>query len=135
MYIDGVVLSLIGRLLGGHGRPRRVRLVFAWANAPRLIDLTLWILLVIFMGVDLLSVGFQPAALRRLTAADGVLLALAAGLILWVSLLWVFGLAAAHRFSPWTALLTLLLARMLVGALTVTFLLVLPVALFWGAAL
>lgn len=135
MYFDGAALTLIGRLIGGHGSPSQVRLVFAWSNAPRLIDLALWIVLLAAYGGPLFSSRLRPARLTQLGPVGGLLLVLATGLMAWIYFLWVVGLAEAHQFSAWSALVTLLLARLIVGALAVTCTLVLPVALFWGAAL
>ncbi len=134
MYFDGVLLSLLGRVFGGQARVSEVAIVFSWANAPRLADLGLWILLALTMGGDVFSSGVNVDSLADPGKWNGWLLVPALLITLWMYLLWSLGLAEAHGYSILSAVATLLLSRLLVGAMTITFVLMLPVALYWGEA-
>lgn len=132
MHLDGALLASIGRPFGGEASARQLRLVFAWANVPRILDLSLWVILIRALGGDLFSVRLRSTTLTHLGAPGVALAVLGAGLLLWIYTLWVMGLCEAHRFSTGSALVTLLLARLIVGALALILVLAIPVALYWG---
>lgn len=112
LLLGGVILRIAGRWLGGRGVTGGVRAALAWAGAPLVAGLPIWVLQLALLP----GASFGGA---RATGATGLLAAVAGAIHIvlwaWAALLAVLGVAEAHRFGPLRGALTWLAAGVLMA--------------------
>jgi hypothetical protein len=114
LILVGVLLRSSGRWLGGHGGSGAVRAALAWAGAPLIAGILLWLVQLILLpqaSFSSLPVAPLPALLALLCGALHV------GLALWSAWLSLVGLATAHGFSVLRAAWSWLLAGLFIAVI------------------
>jgi tetratricopeptide (TPR) repeat protein len=123
LQIGGVLLRTGGWMLGGQGGAGRVRAALAWAAAPLILGLPLWVIQLILLPEATFHTSPDPR--QTLLAAGGGLIQII--LWLWAGWLSLIGLAEAHLSSIARAAAAWVAAALVVVVALLT--------LFGGAAL
>jgi hypothetical protein len=114
LILAGVLLRSSGRWLGGHGGSGAVRAALAWAGAPLIAGILLWLVQLILLpqaSFTSLPVAPLPALLALICGV------LHSGLALWAAWLSLVGLATAHGFSVLRAAWSWVLAGLLIAVI------------------
>lgn len=105
LYIGGWVFRWTGRWFGGRAPATQVRAAIAWANAPMIVALALWIPKLAIFGKELFtSVTPRVDAAPGLTYALYGFTAIEVAIAIWAIVILVKCLGEAHGFSAWKAL-------------------------------
>lgn len=103
----------VGTWIGGKSNFTNIRAAVAWSNAPNIISIAIWVILVGFFGESLFNGQFMQT-----TAAGHQILILSAGVVqfavaIWALIILICGLAEVQGFSRWRALANVFLAFLL----------------------
>ncbi|RUT44463.1 YIP1 family protein [Paenibacillus anaericanus] len=109
-FVIGGLFYWVGKLLGGTGSYRDVRLSLAYAYIPSVITLVTWIPSLILFGKE----NFTSETPRMDSSIGLLIIFLIFGIIefiigIWSVFIFLKCLGEAHRFSAWKALLTFIL--------------------------
>jgi signal peptidase I len=106
LYVSALILSWIGRLLGGGATARQLRAVIAWSTVPAIAG-----------GLIALVITLVLKATGGGAAADAILPWLAIAFGLWSTVVFMLMLARVERFGFWRTVLTYLLNSVAVAFL------------------
>lgn len=106
LYIEGWLLLVVGRWLGGSATGAEVRLAIAWSNLPLVFGVVGWWLLLAVLGM-----GSIPDSSLEILLPAVVLMP-----FLWSVVLLVVGLGTVQRFSLWRAVMSMAGATLLLLA-------------------
>jgi signal peptidase I len=99
LYLSGILLFWVGRMLGGRASPAAMRAVWAWGRAPLAIGFAIWILTLVGLklsgNADVAAPAFQTTV-STLTAIHGAL-------VFWAVIATMLMFARVQRFGFWRA--------------------------------
>ncbi|NGX34987.1 MAG: hypothetical protein K1060chlam1_01353 [Candidatus Anoxychlamydiales bacterium] len=109
--VSSFFIFVTGKWLKGKAKFTEVRSALAWANAPMIVNVVLWILLLIIFREDILK-DFPEGFV--LTKADRVLIFLISlcqlVISIWIIVLYINALAEVQKFSIGRAVLNIVIA-------------------------
>lgn len=114
LYIGGAVLSWLGFFLGGQGSAHDVRVAIAWAWVPQMVVVLLSIIQLAFFNNAITTID-PLTGMPTISPAVSMLSCLQFILSIWFFYIYLQALGAAHRFSAWRALGTVLMPSVVVG--------------------
>ncbi len=113
LYVSGAILGWLGFFLGGTGSAADVRVALAWAFVPRM---TLSILILLQLMLFIFTAPLAEAnGTPQVSPLANMIFLLQLPLSLWIFYIYLQCLGAAHRFSAWRALGTLLMPSVVIG--------------------
>ncbi len=102
LFPSALILSWVGRLLGGRATARQMRAVIAWCTVPAILGA---LVILVILGLKAAGVGSPvvDSGLRWIAGAFG----------LWSTIVFMLMLARVERFGFWRTVFTYLLSSLL----------------------
>jgi hypothetical protein len=118
--ITAYILQWSGRLIGGNAPFKQVRCVVAWSNAPVLINVVIWFLLICAFREQTFYVDF-PVEIIWTNKTGLFLLAILGNLIavIWSFIILIQGLREVQGFSFWKGLLNIIIPLIALAILSI----------------
>jgi len=114
--IASALITWTGRWIGGEANYKKVRCAVSWSNAPNIVSVLVWILLIFSFGGSVFFEDFQQEGhqgLAMLLVTGG--LVVQAVLSVWSFIILVKGLGEVQGFSAWKGALNVLIPFFMVG--------------------
>jgi len=116
--ISSFFVYFTGKWIKGQAKYKEVRAAIAWSNIPMIGNIVLWVVLFIIFKQDILK-NF-PGSFAITNSQRGILFAILLSqliLSIWFLVLYVNSLAEVQRFSVGKAILNIIIALIIFGAL------------------
>ncbi len=109
--ISSFFIFFTGKWLKGQAKYREIRSAIAWSNAPMIVNVFLWILLLIIFREDILK-DFPTAFFLSKAQRVVLFLILLCQLVIsiWIIVLYINALSEVQRFSIGKAILNIIIA-------------------------
>ena len=115
LYVGGALLTWVGQRLGGRGNSIMVRAAIAWSAVPRIWALILLPIQIAIFRKELFTSATPQLHANRLLALLLLSFALVELIVrIWSFVIFLHALGEVHGFSAWRALVTTLLAGLVI---------------------
>lgn len=115
IFISTVLISWTGKWIGGTGNFQSIRAAVSWANAPNIVTILVWCLLIWSFHHKIFVLGYDRELVGNRLVLDIITKLVIAVVAVWSFIILVKGIGQAQGFSAWKGVLNVMIPFFLVG--------------------